>query len=63
MVKTITIPLETYKCLRGHLEQANEIFKSLGMVGGLASEGEVSKPEPKQTKTQKINNYLSLIHI
>lgn len=61
MVKTITIPLETYKCLRGHLEQANEIFKSLGMVGGLASEGEAFKPAPKETKTQKINNYKNLI--
>ena len=60
-VKTITIPLETYECLRGHLEKANEIFKSLGMVGGLASERQTSKPEPKKTNRQKINDYKKLI--
>jgi hypothetical protein len=60
-IKTITIPLETYKCLRGHLEKANEIFNSLGMVGGLASERKTPKPEPKETKIQKINRYKKLI--
>ena len=61
MVKTITIPLETYKCLRGHLEKANEIFNSLGMVGGLTDEVITSKPEPKETRSQKINRYKDLI--
>jgi hypothetical protein len=31
--ETITIPLETYKCLQEHLNKANEIFKSLGRLG------------------------------
>lgn len=60
-VKTITIPVETYKCLREHLEKANEIFKSLGMVGSLASESKAPKPEPKKTNRQKINDYKKLI--
>jgi hypothetical protein len=60
-LKTITIPLETYKCLREHLEKANEIFRSLGMVGSLASESKTPKPEPKRTKLQKINDYKKLI--
>lgn len=61
MAKTITIPMETYKCLRGHLEKANEIFNSLGMVGSLASEHKAPKPAPKETKTQKVNKYKNLI--
>lgn len=60
-LETITIPLETYKCLRGHLEKANEIFNSLGMAGGLASESKPPKPEPKETRSQKINKYKDLI--
>jgi len=60
-LKTITIPLETYKCLRGHLDKAREIFDSLGLVGGLASESKAPKPEPKRTKLQKINDYKKLI--
>lgn len=60
-LKTITIPLETYKCLREHLEKANEIFKSLGMVGGLASERQTPKPKPKRTNRQKINDYKKMI--
>jgi hypothetical protein len=60
-LETITIPMETYKCLREHLEKANEIFKSLGMVGGLASERQTPKPEPKRTNRQKIDAYKQLI--
>jgi len=60
-VKTITIPLETYKCLRGHLEQANEIFKSLGMVGSVESKIDAPKSAPKETRTQKVNKYKDLI--
>ncbi|RUT68642.1 hypothetical protein D0817_19985 [Flavobacterium cupreum] len=60
-LETITIPLETYKCLRGHLEKANEIFNSLGMAEGLASESKPLKPEPKQTRSQKIEKYKNLI--
>jgi hypothetical protein len=56
-MKTITIPIEQYECLRGHLEMANEIFKSLGAVGGKAP----SKVAPKETKLQKINKYKNLI--
>ena len=57
MKRTVTIPIETYKCLRGHLEQANEIFKSLGMVGSVKA----PKPTPKEIKTQKIEKYKKLI--
>jgi hypothetical protein len=60
-METITIPLEQYKCLRGHLEKANEIFKSLGVVGSNASERKASELPPKETKPQKINKYKELI--
>ena len=56
----ITIPLETYKCLREHLEKANEIFRSLGMAGSISNERNASKPKPK-TKAEKTNHYKDLI--
>lgn len=55
--KTITIPLETYKCLREHLNKANEIFKSLGANGSVKS----PKDAPKETKRQGIDKYKKLI--
>lgn len=61
MAETITIPLETYKCLRGHLEKANELFKSLGAVGGDSVKRKTPKPKPKQTKQQGIDKYKKLI--
>lgn len=57
MKDTITIPMEQYKCLREHLKKANEIFNSLGRFGGLST----PKPEPKKSKSQKINDYKNLI--
>ena len=60
MKENITIPLETYKCLREHLEKANEIFKSLGLAGSRASESNTSKPKPK-TKLQRTKDYKELI--
>ena len=56
----ITIPLETYKCLREHLEKANEIFRSLGLAGSKAIESNTSKPKPK-TKAEKTRHYNDLI--
>lgn len=61
MDKTITIPLETYKCLREHLDKANQIFASLGKVEGLASERKNPQPKPKETKAQQIQNCKKLI--
>lgn len=57
-MKTITIPIEKYKCLREHLKKANEIFNSLGLVG---STSQMETPKPKRSKTQKINDYKKLI--
>lgn len=60
-MKTLVVSSEKYKCLREHLRQANEIFKSLGMDGRLASECDAPKPLPKETKPQKINKYKMMI--
>lgn len=60
-MKTIIIPLEQYECLREHLIKANEIFSSLGMVGSGASERKASKPNPKETKQEKLKKYYNLI--
>lgn len=60
-MKTITIPLETYKCLRGHLEKANEIFGSL-VAEDPTKKGKVQPPTKKEpTRTQKLNNYMDMI--
>jgi hypothetical protein len=56
-MKMITIPLEQYECLRGHLEKANEIFNSLGQLGG----GNAPKAAPKLTREQKVDKYVNMI--
>jgi hypothetical protein len=56
-MKTITIPIEQYECLRGHLEKANEIFNSLGRIGS----GNAPKAAPKLTRQQKVDNYVNRI--
>jgi hypothetical protein len=56
-MKTITIPIEQYECLRGYLEKANEIFKSLGQPGNPM----VPKAVPKPTRQQRVNDYVNLI--
>lgn len=61
MSKKVTIPIEQYECLRGHLQEAIEIFNSLGMVGSLVNHNEASNRIPKETKTQKVNKYKDLI--
>ena len=50
-----------YECLRGHLEKANEVFKSLGL--DLGFDRNVLKPNPKlkETKLEKINRYKLMI--
>ena len=55
--ETITISIETYKCLRGHLEKANEIFNSLGEIGSVKP----PKTAPKETKKQGIDRFKNLI--
>lgn len=71
-MKTITIPIEEYnrlleinkkyKCLREHLEKANELFKSLGEeLGSDTKQRVVAKPKPKETKQQGIDKYKRLI--
>ncbi|QIH39732.1 hypothetical protein G7A72_13330 [Flavobacterium sp. Sr18] len=73
-MKTATIPLEEYnhlleinekyKCLREHLEKANELFKSLGEELGNDTQKRVaakSKPKPRETKQQRIDKYKRLI--
>lgn len=58
MKKTITIPLEQYECLRGHLKQAMEIFQSLGVQFGSETP---PKKTPKEKRQQKVNDYVSKI--
>lgn len=71
-MKSITIPIEEYsrlvetnekyKCLREHLDKANELFKSLGEeLGSDTKKGVAAKQAPKQTKAQKIEKYKKLI--
>jgi hypothetical protein len=59
MKKTITIPIEQYECLRGHLESAAKIFNSLGIPVG--SSVRTPNREPRETKSQKVNKYKDLI--
>jgi hypothetical protein len=61
MANTITLTLRQYKCLREHLEAIDKIIGGKDLVGGLASERKTPKPEPKETKLQKINRYKKLI--
>jgi len=57
-MKTITIPLEQYECLRGCLNQAMDIFQSLGVTGGLTPAGNTSK---RKTKSEKLAHYDKMI--
>jgi hypothetical protein len=56
-VNTITLTLKQYKCLREHLEAIDKIIGGKDLVGGVKT----PKPEPKETKLQKINRYKKLI--
>lgn len=60
-MKTVTIPLETYKCLRGHLEKANEIFNGLLVSGSDAPKQKASRVPPKESKTRKVSRYMEKI--
>lgn len=61
MKNTITITIEQYKCLRGHLIKANEIFNSLSLAGSITSERSTSKAKPRESKSQKVNKYKDFI--
>lgn len=61
MKNTLNISKDNINVLRGTLMKAVEILDSLGMVGGLAGESKAPKPEPKRTKSQRINDYKKLI--
>lgn len=61
MGKTITIPIEQYKCLREHLKAATEIFQSFSIAGSNASERKASGTIPRESKATKINKYSHLI--
>lgn len=73
-METITIPIEEYNrlleinekynVLRGTLEKANELFKSLGEELGSDTKKRVAakpKPKPRETKQEGINRYERLI--
>ena len=73
-METITIPIEEYNrlleinekynVLRGTLEKANELFKSLGEELGSDTKKRVAakpKPKPKETKQQAIDRFTKLI--
>jgi len=57
----ITLSIEEYKCLRGHLNAIEQILGSQGKVGSKASERQTPKPKPKETKQQGIDKYKRLI--
>lgn len=59
-LENITLTLQQYKCLREHLQAIDRIIGSKDLVGSLASKS-APKPEPKETKAQKINKYKTLI--
>lgn len=61
MVREVTLSVEQYKCLRGHLNAIEQILGSPGKVGSEASERKTPKPKPKETKQQGINKYKKLI--
>lgn len=61
MKGTVRIPIETYECLRGHLEKANELFNSLLVSGSGASERKASRVPKKESKTRKISRYMEKI--
>lgn len=61
MKNTITITVEQYKCLRGHLDAIEEILSGTGMVGGLVIKSKIPKPIPKETKAQRVERYKKLI--
>lgn len=73
-MKTIAIPIEEYNrlleinekynVLRGTLEKANELFKSLGSELGSDAKKHITakpKPKPKETKQQGIDRYTKII--
>ncbi|MFV8269708.1 hypothetical protein ACNQGP_07190 [Flavobacterium sp. GT2N3] len=75
-MKTITIPIEEYNSLleidekynvlRGTLEKANELFKSLGEeLGSDTKQSVAAKPKPKtkpkETKQEAIDRFTKLI--
>ena len=72
-METITIPIEEYNrlmeinekynVLRGTLEKANELFKSLGEELGSHTKQRVApKPKPKETKQQRMDRFERLIN-
>lgn len=73
-MEIITIPIEEYNrlleinekynVLRGTLEKANELFKSLGEELGSDTRKRVAakpKPKPRETKQQGMDRYERLI--
>ena len=57
MEKQITISRKEINVLRETLRRAEEILNRFGMDGS----EKPPKPEPRQTKTQRINKYKELI--
>lgn len=53
-MKTITIPIEQYKCLRSHLNQAFEIFNSLEVSGEAPNPGKLSSKEKSQLDMREL---------
>lgn len=71
-MKTITIPIEEYNrlleinekynVLRGTLEKAKELFKSLGeKLGSDIKQSAAPKPKPKETKQQRMDRFERMI--
>ena len=53
-LKTISIPIEEYNVLRGTFKKAIEIIDSLGMTGGLTSEGKPSRQNRKEPNCKRL---------
>lgn len=64
MGKSITVPVETIQCLRGHLTGAYEILHGLGVdLGSAASERQTPESKPKKTikKSDRVANYKDML--
>jgi hypothetical protein len=61
MAGQITLSVEQYKCLRGHLNAIEQILGSEGRIGSGLEIKKAPRPRPKETRREGINKYKDLI--